>query len=263
MGSGSFPGCGFGLGALHAREPAPPPQPASAQGPRPPEPGACPAAGPLMHLPRCLRPPPPRGAPGVPRGTSAHFPGTPWPAVPPPLPPRRSRFVTATLADEQTAQQSRATGAPTGAEPWLRASAKPVPGHRGAATADRRAECGPSTADCPPDAQRPRAARRPRNTPLSGRKRLRAHGSVHGRGPEQARPGDGTEQRCPGREGGRGDCGGDGVPFRARDKALDPDGGTSAQLRECATCHRRVRFLVVKMIHLCYVYFTVIKKISP
>lgn len=119
---------------------------ASAQGPRPPEPGACPAAGPLMHLPRCLRPPPPRGAPGVPRGTSAHFPGTPWPAVPPPLPPRRSRFVTATLADEQTAQQSRATGA----EPWLRASAKPVPGHRGAATADRRAECGPSTADCPP-----------------------------------------------------------------------------------------------------------------
>lgn len=63
--------------------------------------------------------------------------------------------------------------------------------------------------------------------------RLRAHGSVHGRGPEQARPGDGTEQRCPGREGGRGDCGGDGVPFGARDKALDPDGGTSAQLREC------------------------------
>lgn len=169
MGSGSFPGCGFGLGALHAREPAPPPQPASAQGPRPPEPGACPAAGPLMHLPRCLRPPPPRGAPGVPRGTSAHFPGTPWPAVPPPLPPRRSRFVTATLADEQTAQQSRATGAPTGAEPWLRASAKPVPGHRGAATADRRAECGPSTADCPPAMRRPRAARRPRNTPLSGR----------------------------------------------------------------------------------------------
>lgn len=93
--------------------------------------------------------------------------------------------------------------------------------------------------------------------------RLRAHGSVRGRGPEQARPGDGTEQRCPGREAGRGDCGGDGVPFGARDKALDPDGGTSAQLRECATCHRRVRFLVVKMIHLCYVYFTVIKKISP